>query len=407
MITATQKAHIHPIHPFPARKAPSIVWDCIPKNSGPLRILDPMSGSGTTLVCAREKGHFALGCDTDPLAILISRAWCSDIEPEKVKKRAILVLDEAKKLAKKMDFRSAYPESADEETRNFIDFWFDKYNRRQLTVLSTCIERVDSETERLFLWCALSRLIITKSVGVSLAMDVSHSRPHKVYTRAPILVFDRYLESVDYVVKRSPFKIGIDKRNLPPAEVIFGDARFLPIETNSIEIIVTSPPYLNAIDYLRGHKFTLVWMGYSIKAIREIRANNIGSERINDAKMDCSIENLIEEITDIETLDNRQIGILKRFVNDMNNVIKECARVIKKDGHVVFVIGDSSIKGAFVKNSRAIIRLATTHGLSLIEKKVRPIAENKRYLPPPNLTQSGQQLQRRMREEIILKFVAK
>jgi tRNA G10 N-methylase Trm11 len=74
MISATQKAQIRPVHPFPARMAPSIVWDALPKTGKSVNILDPMSGSGTTLVCARSRGHRAIGCDTDPLALLIYSA---------------------------------------------------------------------------------------------------------------------------------------------------------------------------------------------------------------------------------------------------------------------------------------------------------------------------------------------
>ncbi|MGI9065962.1 MAG: hypothetical protein ACR2HX_06110 [Pyrinomonadaceae bacterium] len=407
MISAAQKARIRPVHPFPARMAPSIVWDCLPKTGSPLRILDPMSGSGTTLVCAREKGHFAIGCDTDPLALLIARAWSSDIDPPGIYQRAAIVLERSKTLADQLDCEEAYPKRADEETRQFINFWFDDENRRQLTALSTCIARVRYESERTLLWCAFSRLIITKSAGVSLAMDVSHSRPHKVYQTAPVRPFDKFLRAVGLVVEHSPFQIN-DKseRRSPSVDIRMGDARCLPIDSKSIDMIITSPPYFNAIDYLRGHKFSLVWMGHCIANIRRLRSENIGSEISAHPQLDNAVCEAMKAMGKLRNLDKRRTGMLGRYANDMNNVLRECARVLKRNGQAIIVVGDSSLQRVFIKNSDVLTRLAAHHGFSLTSRVVRPIAENKRYLPPPNSQQSGKQLQGRMREEVILKFIA-
>lgn len=57
-----------------------------------------------------------------------------------------------------------------------------------------------------------------------------------------------------------------------------GDARRLPLDDESIDLVVTSPPYLNAIDYMRCSKFSLVWMGYTIESLRHIRSASIGTE---------------------------------------------------------------------------------------------------------------------------------
>ena len=331
MISATQKACIRPVHPFPARMAPSIVWDSLPDADSPLRILDPMSGSGTTLVCARAKGHYAIGCDTDPLALLIANAWCSDVDPGKVNYHAARVLERAKYLADQMDYEKAYPARSDQETRRFIDFWFDDENRRQLTALSTCIMRLKSERKRTLLWCAFSRMIITKSAGVSLAMDVSHSRPHKVYQVAPIRPFDKFLKAVEYIVKNAPFHIS-DKSEMksPAVDIRSADARRLPIDSKSVDMIITSPPYLNAIDYLRGHKLSLVWMGHSIANIRNLRSANIGSEISCHQQPESIISEVMKAMGEIEGLDNRRMGILIRYLKDMNNVIRECARTMKR-----------------------------------------------------------------------------
>ena len=64
-----------PVHPFPARMAPGIALDVLSEAAKPLRVLDPMMGSGTVIALARSMGHRAVGFDIDPLAVLISKVW--------------------------------------------------------------------------------------------------------------------------------------------------------------------------------------------------------------------------------------------------------------------------------------------------------------------------------------------
>src|SRR5437016_9037518 len=110
---------LRPIHPFPARMAPSIVWNKLPRCKPRMRVLEPMSGSGTTLVTARLRGHEAIGFDRDPLAVLIAGAWASDVNVEATEKRAEQVLSRAKARAEKIKQRDAYPRDATEETKEF------------------------------------------------------------------------------------------------------------------------------------------------------------------------------------------------------------------------------------------------------------------------------------------------
>src|SRR6266481_2938720 len=86
----------HPIHPFPARMAPGIALEALGDNKVPLRVLDPMAGSGTVLAVARAKGHWAFGFDVDPLAVLLAGVWTRTVDAERVKDKAAEVLDRAK-----------------------------------------------------------------------------------------------------------------------------------------------------------------------------------------------------------------------------------------------------------------------------------------------------------------------
>src|SRR5260370_39908595 len=82
-----------PIHPFPARMAPGIALEALGESNTPLRVLDPMSGSGTVLAVARAQGHHAFGVDVDPLAVLLAGVWTRTVETDGVNDSAEEVLD--------------------------------------------------------------------------------------------------------------------------------------------------------------------------------------------------------------------------------------------------------------------------------------------------------------------------
>jgi DNA modification methylase len=392
---------LRPIHPFPARMAPSIAQRRL-RSKRKLRVLDPMAGSGTTLVAARLYGHQAVGFDTDPLALVIAKAWSSNVSSKRVRQRASEVLSKAREHYPDIAFSEAYPAKADSETRAFIRFWFDPTNRRQLKTLSEEIAKVSDSAEKALLWASFSRLIVTKDAGASLARDVSHSRPHRAFTIAPVRPFERFLAAVDSALRASHFGPG---SKLPAAAIRHGDARSLPLPDGSIDLVITSPPYLNAIDYLRGHKLSLVWMGHCIKDVRTLRSNSIGAESAARAVATSGhISSALGAMCDLKKLSEHSRGMLVRYVHDMNSVLAEVSRVLKRRGQAVIVIGNSTIRGVFVKNSSGLMYLARVNGLRLNSTRRRPLLENRRYLPPPGRRISGKLLGTRMREEVILTF---
>ena len=85
------------VHPFPARMAPDLALDVIEDYKDSLRVLDPMAGSGTVLAIARSKGHSAIGVDIDPLAVLISRVWTTEVDSKAIQEKAIDVLENARR----------------------------------------------------------------------------------------------------------------------------------------------------------------------------------------------------------------------------------------------------------------------------------------------------------------------
>ena len=383
--------------------APGIALEALGGSTGTLKILDPMVGSGTVLAVARAKGHEAFGFDLDPLAVLLTTVWTRTINADQITRKAIEVLSRARVTFRALKSKDAYPLGSDDETQKFVRYWFDDYSRRQLTSLSLAISRVRDAKTRDVLWCGFSRLIISKQSGASLAMDLSHSRPHKAFEKAPIKPLERFIAAVATVVENCPRSDeGADG---PTTQVAQGDARCMQIAKGSIDLVLTSPPYLNAIDYMRCSKFSLVWMGYTIRKLREIRGESVGTEIVSqEAKEAEWVKTLIKKLRLRPALPVRSHALLSQYVWDMGRALTEVSRVLKPGGKAVYVVGDSTINGTFVRNSSIIAATARSQGLSLTSRQARALPENRRYMPPPQKDGGGTSMNGRMRREVVLVF---
>jgi hypothetical protein len=390
-----------PVHPFPARMAAGIALQAMPADSDQLRVLDPMMGSGTVLAMARARGHRGVGFDLDPLAVLISKVWTTANDPQEIRASAADVLDAAKDLLPDISDEDAYPLNADDETCEFVTYWFDTDARRQLTALSTAIDCVPRSTTKDVLWCAYSRLIITKKVGASLARDLAHSRPHRYYTQAPVKPFDKFTASIERVLANTISSKVADRG--PAPKIHLGDARKLPLSSESIDLVVTSPPYLNAIDYIRCSKFSLVWMGERIADLRQVRAESVGAEAAKETDLDNStLSSVVDALRLKPKLSPKNERILIRYIVDMRDSIKEVARVLEEGGKAVYVVGENTVRGTYIRNSTIMSKLAEAVGLTQIERRTRALPANRRYMPPPS-TNIGA-MDARMRREVVLTF---
>jgi hypothetical protein len=393
-----------PVHPFPARMAPGIalrVMSDIDKS----RVLDPMVGSGTVLAVARAQGHSGVGFDVDPLAVLISKVWTTAHDLDRIRDRAHQLLDDARSEFRNITVGDAFPADADEETCDFLRYWFDGYARRQLTALSSKIHSIHCDITRDALWCAFSRLIISKQSGASRAMDLSHSRPHRAFETAPEKPFNKFLASVERVIANV-----IDKRTRdrgPETKIELGDARELNLPDRSIDLVLTSPPYLNAIDYIRCSKFSLVWMGHKIGDLRHVRSESVGTESASESPIDDDeeIQRVIDALNLRPKLERRNERILGRYIDDMRSAISEVGRVLSKGGKAVYVVGENTLRGTYIRTSAIITELAGLAGLSIAERRTRALPANRRYMPPPSTGYSGGAIEARMRREIVLSFV--
>lgn len=385
------------IHPFPARMAPEIALKGLEGLPKDYVVLDPMSGSGMVLGTAAKVGLQAIGYDLDPLACLISRVNGRSVAAKKAEN----ALKDLLSLARELDSEKATLGWIDNDpaTKKFIDFWFGNKQQKQLRALSYfLVERpfIKNSVVLDVLKVAVSRLIVTKEPKASFARDTAHSRPHRTITENNFDVFEALPNSLRHVI--SALRPDQIKQNVKSFR---GDARRMGrISDHSVDCIITSPPYLNAIDYMRGHKLSLVWLGHDVGSLRNIRSRAVGAELVLDSEHDQEFSKFLARLHD--DIDDKKKRILKRYYVDLCDLTKDAFRVLKTDRDATYVMGNSNVKGREIRNSDLLILAAEKAGFVVSDIKTREIPENRRYMPMKGSNQTA--LSNRMKQEYVIRF---
>lgn len=386
------------VHPFPARMAPEVAVSQLDRLASSAVVLDPMSGSGTVVRHAAELGLKSYGFDLDPLAVLISRISSRRIADEAVEAGGNLLLSAARGLREPPELPWI---DGDLEAERFVNYWFAKDQRDVLRKVAYALDSAEqiglSYEVRDVLSVALSRIIITKSRAASLAQDTSHSRPHRVATESDYNVWDGLVKSIAQLRKR------LQKLN-PTVEAVVGhgDARELTtVGDETVDFILTSPPYLNALDYMRGHRMSLIWLGYRYSELSDTRSSSIGSERAPEKPLAVELMQEVQSyMGELGDLPSRFRGMTDRYVGDLYSMASEVFRVLRGGATATFVMGDSCLRGVFISNSNGLAAAAELAGLREIGRMVRELPQKHRYLPTPD----GGALGKRMKKETILTF---
>ena len=395
----------HSIHAFAAKFPPQIPRIFIEGLTEPGEtVLDPMMGSGTSIVEAFLANRRALGFDIDPLALLICRVKTMPVDFLDASWAGKRIVAVAQRLLERPSYLDEIMvKRYDDASREFIDYWFARETQRQLMALLLAIER-EKPGERLdaFLKVVFSTIIITKSGGVSLAYDLAHSRPHKVATKAPkdaVKMFEQKLLKCADLLSQLP-------RNGKDVLIKQYDCRdTLPLRENSVQLVVTSPPYANAIDYMRAHKFSLVWFGEKIKELGFKRSEYIGAERTSGLGNFTFPQQVRRVITSIEVADAKKARVLAKYFVDMNAAISQMQRVLEPGRACIIVVGPSTIRSVEIPTHECLAALAEVTGFEVIDIVPRKLDRNRRMMPAGFKRNHNSQIESRMHEEYIIGLV--
>jgi DNA modification methylase len=386
----------HGLHPYTAKCPPQLVQYGLQHYSGcGETVLDPMVGSGTTLVEARLMGRHAIGFDIDPLARLIAQVKSRELDDESIESAYEAVVQQttddlntlqSEKASPMLQKRALPPDFHNQE------YWFSPSVSRVLAILSYHIAETQMSSDvHDFLWVAFSSLILAKK-SVANARDIIHSRHHHYQHSSPPDVLAKF----EARITRMRGQMAEFRRqcvDIPDVttEARLGDARCLPLEDESVDLIFTSPPYGTALDYPRAHFLAVAWMQRALGiTVQEYKANApdyIGSER------GCLAGNMIIDerlgqfalgksiVQALDKRSTRHAKLLQRYFVDMHQALSEMARVLRHGRHAIIVICPSHIRKVEVPTHDVFIEMGRAMGLELKEKHTRTINSRLRLLP--------------------------
>jgi DNA modification methylase len=390
----------HDLHAFAAKFPPQLPRAFIRGLTNPGDIvLDPMMGSGTTIVEAILEGRQGIGLDIDPLALRLGyvKTTATDIQKlleagNKILVKANHFLSQTKGLEQKID------QTFDSQTRKFIDYWFRPDTQRELMALMLAIRGEKGLLSRRFLELTFSSIIITKSGGVSRARDLAHSRPHLDKGKTS----KNAIEQFWLRMRKNLNSIAQLKANGTSAMITAGDARSIPLRNEGIDLIVTSPPYANAIDYMRAHKFSLVWFGNTIQELSRLRADYIGSER-NASMEEEGLPDYVKMVIDqLNERDAKKAKILLKYFIEMKLVLSEMYRVLRKNAAVIIVVGPSVMRGLNVQTHHCLAETAQTLNFEVVGVVQRTLDRDKRMMPARFGKNNESLIEQRIHDEYVI-----
>jgi DNA modification methylase len=418
----------HNVHAFPAKFPPQLPRKFIEGLTQPGEVvLDPMVGSGTTVLEAFLAGRQGLGYDIDPLALLISKVKVTPIDPIAVLDRGKGILEKANAALSsgREELAEALKRSWNPETQQFVDYWFAAETQLELQALASAIQGIDEPNLRSFFEVTLSSIIITKTGGVSLAFDLAHTRPHRAK-----IVLDRDGKTIegqslsDALAPRAQFLTKTLRptlgefakrleRNLAGLQafpstkrqplIAAGNAQRLPLAPNSVDLIVTSPPYAsNAIDYMRAHKFSLVWMGYSIGHLGQKRKEYIGAEAVTDVDFEELPDLAATVVAEIHKQDEKKARVLHRYYSEMTRTLREMYRVLRPGKSALVVVGSSIMRGKDTRTDLCLAEIGRALGFEVPRVGVRDLDRNRRMMPAGMKLDLESQIQQRMHQEFVI-----
>lgn len=371
-------------------------------------ILDPFCGSGTSLVAGLAHRRRVVGADIDILAGMLSEVKCSAHSPDDY---AVWRRPFAEKLGQVFsDIELRWPPSRKLRPGSALslgslvlrlpsfpelNYWFPPQLIAALAAIAEAAHDCpDSHYEKVAL-VSLSASIIAKWPNtLSYAMDIDHTRPHRRVRQFRLgAVLQTYLQRLDRTIAclgslHSAYgRAGVTEDRPNRTRLLCPhDARLpLPdVADGSQAMVVTSPPYFNAVDYPRAHRMSVCWMNGHAPTELASRHDYIGLHRA--ATLDSTgwfsaqsgIQKLIPQaILADATLARRVAG----FFADLDKALLEIWRVLRPGGHAVFIIGDNVIKGQRVPSHLALLELGRMMGFSKRQASPREIVSLRRRYP--------------------------
>jgi site-specific DNA-methyltransferase (cytosine-N4-specific) len=355
----------HGLHEYRGKFFPQLVRSLL--NHANVRdgatVLDPMAGSGTTIVEAVLAGCNARGLDLNPLSAFISRTKCSSLflKPKDLETAYLRIRD---------DVLAAYPRSASgshfaslpADDQQYLSRWFSPQALADLDSIFAAIRCSTKAATRDFFTLVLSNIL--RRVSWQKNDDLRVRR--EIATDAEIDPIREFLEEAGRSVR---LVLAFLYQNHKPAGVYrvdVGDARLASQIWSDLrgrsDVVITSPPYATALPYLDTDRLSLSYLGLLTRPQHRRRDEHmIGNREITERQrrayldlmkshsdaMPRPVLALIHKIdrlnrdSDVGFRRRNVAALLAKYFSDMNQVLREIKRLLKVQGSAYVVVGSN------------------------------------------------------------------
>jgi DNA modification methylase len=343
-ISYDQSFLTHGIHKYPAKFFPELPRWLIQRYSAEKNnILDPFSGSGTTNIEANLLKRNSVGIDVDPFAKFLSRVKTTPLNSD--------ILDSLQKELLKRIVRFDLSKIKEKAIPDFPyrDNWFNQEIIYELAYIKKIILNLDApdEYKNFFLICLSSIIRSVSNADDNCTRTVVRKKLNKqVFPSDDLVKFSESLLINSYRMKE------YSKRAKSNISIEFPEncsATNISYKNNYFDLALTSPPYVNAVDYPRTHQLEMYWLGLASGSLSELKKQHVGTEavksqdykilhKIGSKEADTIIERIYQK-------DQRRAYIAYKYLFDMSANLSEVYRVLKQNGRYVIVVGNNNIRG--------------------------------------------------------------
>ena len=352
----------HGYHRYPAKFIPQVARRLIETYSEPNgMVLDPFCGCGTTLVESVVAGRYSCGTDINPIAIMISKAKVQHLDPVDLE----LAFNQIQSDAMPLHVTASVAPPENER----IVYWFKEEQIKDLSRLLNAIQNLSDADVRLFFLCGFSNILKNCSIW-----NQKSNKPTRDPNKKIPDVMRTFRRQIRMMMKgNAAFRHLMDGRTCP-ATAECRDSRWLPLEDESVDLVVTSPPYVTSYEYGDLHQLSMLWLegltdlkGFGGKFIGSTRQKPDGAQVLTHSSIASDIGAKLQE------RNGRTAASVMRYFQSMYEIWLELKRVLRKGKRVCIVIGNTSLKGTEIRNAEVFVEQLQGLDFELIDVIKREI----------------------------------